>query len=115
MRRVREHVHHPGHGTAVTGLLQHTGVARQGGRVAAHVHNALGRGPGLLGGRGPAVLLARLEFGQGLHQGVGAFARGVYQPFVGGAIAHQHLGGHLKQITRYKFVAASARPAGAQA
>ena len=46
---------------------------------------------------------ARLfDVGQCLGQCKGALARGIDQPFVGHTIAHEHLGRHFKQITRYK-------------
>ena len=108
MGGVREHVYHPGGHAAVTGQVhQQPGIAGQRGGVAADVHNALRRLPGFMasgqshGIGGTAAGLVNV--GQGFAQGKRAFARGIDQPFVGVAIGHEQLRGHVEQIASYKF------------
>ena len=107
MRRVREHVDHPRRSQLVAGLMhQQARIARQRGRVAAHVDDALGRLP--VGWRHKRALFALadallVDVRQCLGQCKRAFARRIDQPLVGHTVLHQHFGRHLEQVARHKL------------
>ncbi|OMP13316.1 tRNA threonylcarbamoyladenosine biosynthesis protein, partial [Corchorus olitorius] len=92
-------------------------IARQRGRVAAHIDNALGELPvfltlgqrrqqiGLLLAGHTGMLGADADLvniGQCLGQGKRTLTRGIDQPFVGVAVGNQHGRRHLEQIARHE-------------
>ena len=87
-------------------MHQQARIARQGGRVAANVHNTPRRLP--IAGRDKAAFCRMtqtllVDVGQGFAQGKSAFARRIDQPFVGHAIGHEHFGRHLEQVARHEL------------
>ena len=113
MYRMREHIDRASGRATVTRVVhQQARVARQSGGVAADVNDAfwwcpathqrrLWRGLTLFHNRLVTQALL-VQVSQRFGQGKRAFARRVYQPFVGCTNLHQHLRSDFKQVACYK-------------